>query len=591
MSGLRGSFADSRAGTHTVHPVAMGTSGVVAAGHYLATTAGFQVMKAGGNAIDAGVTAGLSLNVLLFNMTSFGGVAPIILYHAETDSLVTLDGLGVWPRLADIDRLRKSGEQGGILRSVTPGAPDSWLTALERFGTLTLGEVLEPVVELAMGAPVAPTVAADLKGREASLDQLDQGARDIFFPGGRAPEPGDVLVQEDLAGVFRALMDEEAAARREGANRGEAIRRARDLVYRGWIAEKMSDYHEKNGGWMRYEDLATHRVEVAPPLHSTYRGYDVYTCGPWCQGPMLLQFLNVLDNFDLDAHRPNSAEYLHLLLESMDLVFSDRENFYGDPRDTEVPIEGLLSAEYAKERAAQVDLERARGEMPAPGNPWQYEPGKEDREVHPVDVSPYIAPDARVRSDTSYTAAADGMGNIFSATPSDPVFWTPVIPGLGFSCSGRGVQSRTDPGHPSSLAPGKRPRLTPNPALVMREGEPLMGLGCPGGDAQTQGMLQVLLNLVHHGMNPQEAIEAPRVISRNYPNSFAPHAYYPGRADAEGRIPASIRESLAGMGHDMEVMADWAPGASSVHIALINPSNGVLIGGADPRREGSAVAW
>ncbi|MFO8060616.1 MAG: gamma-glutamyltransferase family protein [Bacillota bacterium] len=591
MSELRDSFADSRAGTHTVHPLVMGTSGVVTAGHYLAAAAGFRVMQAGGSAVDAGVAAGISLNVVLFNMTSFGGVAPIILYHAETDSLVTLDGLGVWPRLADIDRLREGGEQGGILRSVTPGAPDSWLTALERFGTLTLGEVLEPAWELAMGAPVATTVAEDLKRREASLDEVDEATREIYFPGGRAPEPGDVMVQEDLAGVFRALMDEEAAARREGASREEAIRRARDLIYRGWIAEKMGDFHRENGGWMRYEDLASHRVEVAPPLGAMYRGYDVYTCGPWCQGPMLLEFLNLLDNFDLERLGHNSTEYLHVLIECMDLVFADRENFYGDPRKVEVPMGGLLSPEYGRERAALVDPERAHGQMPAPGNPWRHETGREDREVRPVDPTPYIAPDARVRSDTSYAAAADARGNVFSVTPSDPVFWTPVIPGLGFSCSGRGVQSRTDPDHPSCLAPGKRPRLTPNPALVMRGGRPLMGFGCPGGDAQTQGMLQVLLNLVHQGMSPQEAIEAPRVISRNYPNSFAPHAYYPGRVDVEGRIPGEVCQALAGMGHGVTEMAKWAPGASSVHIAMINPGNGVLIGGADPRREGEAIAW
>ncbi len=595
MGSLRMDFTTSRSDEVTARPLIMGRSGVVTSGHHLATAAGFEVMRAGGNAVDAGVTAGIAINVLLFNLTSFTGVAPIVVYHAQTDTRMTLDGLGVWPELTDIDEIRRRGGDSlseGIMRAVTPGAPDSWMTALERYGTKTLGEVLEPARELAReGAPVSRGVAADLGEREERLADMEPEAARIFFPGGRAPRAGQVLVQADLAETFGMLMDEEARARREGCSREEAIRRARDFFYRGPIAERISEFHRQSGGWMRLRDLAEHRVELAPPLHISYRGHDVYACGPWCQGPMLLQFLNVLDCFELEDMGHNCTEYLHLLVEAMDLVFADRENFYADPRHVEVPITGLLSRDYARERAALIPRERATGRMPDPGDPWRYEPGGRDREVIPVDVERYRAPGDDVKSDTSYVAAMDARGNIFSATPSDPVFWTPVVPGLGISCSGRGKQSRVEPGHPSGIAPGRRPRLTPNPALVMRGEEPIMALGCPGGDAQTQGMLQVLINMLHFGMNPQEAVEAPRVVTRNFPNSFAPHAYYPGRVDAEADLPGKVRDQLAAMGHDVYVVEKWAASSSRVHLAMKNPVDGTLLAGADPRAEGSAIGW
>ncbi len=589
---MRDDFATSREDRLTARPLVMGRTGVIAAGHHLATAAGFHILRAGGNAVDAGVAAGVAINVLLYDRTNFAGVAPIIVYHARTDTRVYLDGLGVWPRLADIDEVRRRGVSEGILRSVTPGAPDSWMTALQRFGTMSLGEVLAPAKELAEGgAAVSRQVAADLKTRAQNLEAVDPEARRIFFPGDRAPRVGEKVIQKDLADLFDQLAAEEAAALQDGLSREDAIGRARDYFYRGPVAEKIDQFHRENGGWMRYEDLASHRVEVSAPLHTTYRGYDIYTCGPWCQGPMLLQFLCVLENFDLDDMSPASAEYLHLLTEAMDLVFADRENFYGDPRHLEIPVRGLICKDYAAERAALIDARQAAGRMPDPGNPWRYEPEAETRDVQPVDVDRYRTDTARIKGDTSYVSVVDEQGNIFSATPSDPVFWTPIIPGLGLSCSGRGKQSRTEPDHPSCIAPGKRPRLTPNPALIMRDGEPLMGLGCPGGDAQTQGMLQVFLNMVHFGMNPQEAVEAPRVISRNFPNSFAPHAYYPGRLEAEENIDRQITEDLSRMGHRVHQVQKWAASSSRVHVALKNPCNGTLLSAADPRAEGSATAW
>ena len=595
MVSPRRDFAVSQSNKPTVRPLIMGRHGVVAAGHPLAARIGEHMLSSGGNAVDAGVAAGIAINVLLFDRTNFAGVAPIILYRAEGPELVTLDGLGVWPRLADPEHFRRNcgGKMPpGILRSVTPGAPDSWLTALERFGTMTLGEVLEPAWDLAAnGAPLSTCVATTLRAMEKDLDRVDPVARDLFFPGGRASVPGTPIVQPDLARVFKSLMDEEARARIQGADRRRAIRSARDLFYRGWIAEKFHEFHVSRGGWMRYDDLAAHAVEVSPPLHTSYHGYDVYTCSTWCQGPLLIQFLNILENFDLGRLSHNSAEYLHLLTEAMDMALSDRENFYSDPRAARVPINGLTSKEYAKERAARIRLDHASREMPAPGNPWRYETGYEDKSVEPVDVSKYLDPKASPELDTSYVAAGDRNGNLFSATPSDPVLDMPIVPGLGLSGSSRGRQSRIDPGHPATLAPGKRPRLTPNPALAMLDGRPLMAFGCPGGDAQTQAMLQFFLNVVHFGMNVQEAIEAPRIVTYNYPGSFAPFTYYPGRVDMEARIPLPVRETMGAMGREVRVVPEGAALMASIHAVVINPATGILLGGADPRRPGAATGW
>lgn len=591
----RTDFAISAGNAATLRPLVMGRRAMVSAGHYAAARAGEHILSAGGNAIDAGVAAGIALNVLLYDRTSFGGVAPIILYHAATRQVVTLDGLGAWPALADREYLWNTygGRMPeGILRSVTPAAPDAWLTALERFGRMTLAEVLEPAIELAEGAPASTCVVQTQRGMVHELDLLDRYAVDLFFPGGRAPEAGTVMSQPDLANVFRTLSDAEAAARRQGASRQAAIRQARDLFYQGPIAERIDAFHRSHGGWMRYADLASHQVEVSPSLHASYRGYDVYACGPWCQGPLLLQWLKILEHFDLDAMEHNSVAYLHLLAGVMDLGFADREQFYGDPRQVEVPVAGLLSDGYARSQAGRLQAEAAFGRMPAPGNPWRYQPGGEGRSVLPVDVTRYAVTGNRpVQRDTSYVAAGDAEGNLFSATPSDPVFASPVVPGLGFSCSGRGSQSRLEAGHPSAVAPGKRPRLTPNPALVMQGGRPLMAFGCPGADGQTQGMLQFLLNLVHWGMNPQQAAEAPRAMSYNYPQSFSPHDYYPGRLDVEARVPAAVREGLRSLGYDLRVAGEWASPMSTLHAVLINPSTGVLLGAADPRRPGAATGW
>lgn len=278
-------------------------------------------------------------------------------------------------------------------------------------------------------------------------------------------------------------------------------------------------------------------------------------------------------------------------MEAVSLAFSDREHFYGDPRHIDVPGEGLVSKDYGAGRAELIEPGTAFGRMPPPGNPWSFQGDRAPREFTPVDVNRYLAKEAVPSSDTAYVAAADDQGNLFSATPSDPAISDPIVPALGFACSGRGCQSRLDREHPSALAPGRRPRLTPSPALVMLDGSPLLALGCPGGDVQPQGMLQAFLNMVNFAMTPQHAIEAPRAWTWNFPNSFAPHPYVPGRLDIEARIPGATRKALRELGHAVHDQPDWSVNAAWVHTVVINPSNGILIGGSDPRAPGAAVGW
>jgi gamma-glutamyltranspeptidase/glutathione hydrolase len=598
MSTPRREFATTSTVYEPIRPLVMGRRGAVTAGHFLAACAGQRMLDLGGNAIDAGVAAGVCINVLLFPRADFGGVAPMVIHDAASGRIVTIDGLGVWPELADIDVLRAgpNGTPEGILRAVTPAAPDAWTTAVAEFGRLTLGEVLEPAWHLAAnGAPVSTGVAKNLAFWFDHVSEHYPTSLAAFYPEGRPARSGDVFYRPELGKVLKSLMDTEAAARARGAGRKEAIREARDVIYKGWVADEIASFFEREGGWMRKSDLAAYSVEIGEPAHTTYRGYDVYSCGPWCQGPSLLEMLNILEHFDVACLGHNSTAYLHLLAETVDRAFADRENFFGDPRAVPVPINGLLSKAYAAERARTIDLDRATGSLPEPGDPWAYEDvvARDGRSL--VDVSRYEherglrggAP----QIDTSYCAAMDAEGNVFSATPSDTSMWGPVIPALGFPCSGRGVQSRLDPEHPSAVAPGRRPRLTPSPAMVAVDGRPIMGFGCPGGDVQTQGMLQVFLNLTEFGLNLQQAIEAPRVMSWNFPNSFAPHPYHPGRLDIERSIPDATRAELRELGHHGLDTDDWFSKASSVHAVAVDLDNGVISAGADPRAEGAAVAW
>ena len=465
------------------------------------------------------------------------------------------------------------------------------MTALKLYGTMTFEQVVTPAMELAEnGFPVPATLAAyfansvgDGITHEADEQTMWPSTTEIFYPGGRAFKEGEILVQKDLARSFKRLIEVEQKNAFRG--REEAIQSARDFFYKGEIAEEMVKFHQENGGLLTMQDLADFHVGVNPPAHGTYKGIDVYTCGPWCQGPVSIQALQILEGIDLKGMGHNSADYIHSLLAAFNLALSDREAFFGDPDFVNVPIEGLLSKSFAEERRSTINMKKAFLEMPMAGDPWKHQ-GMESPNGKPGRPEPV---GGGMQADTSYTAVVDRWGNAFSATPSDIIAYNPIVPGLGFIVSGRGSQSWLDKEHPSSMEGGKRPRLTPNPALAMKDGKVLLPFGTPGGDVQPQSMVQLFLNVVEFGMETQEAIEAPRVSSWGFPNSFWPHAYNPGFVGLEGRIDPDVIEDLRGRGHNVEVWDDFTWRMGCLCAIHVDQETGSRNGGADPRRDAYAM--
>src|SRR5262245_16744394 len=534
-------------------PTIMGTNGMVASGHYLATLAGERILARGGNAIDAGIAAGLCLTVLHIDMVNLAGVAPIIVYLAEEDRVLTISGLGRWPRAASVQYFKEhcGGKiPQGVLRCITPGSPDAWITALERYGTLSLAEVMEEALRLAAeGFPMHPFMASNLRDAVGQFTRWPSSAA-VLMPNGRLPEPGEIFAQPDLARTIRRLLDAEAGA--AGSGRQAGLRAARDRFYRGDIAREIAAFYESEGGLLTYDDLAAFHVQVEEPVRARYRDYEVFTCGPWCQGPVLAQVLTLLEPYDLAALGHNSPAYFHLIAEALKLVFADRECYYGDPEHVDVPMAALLAPAYAEARRRLIDPARAHAGMPPAGDPrGGHAAAAPWRHVVPAE------PAGVETLDTTYVCAVDRRGNIFSATPSDGCLSAPVTPGTGLGVSSRGSQSWAVEGHASSVAPGKRPRLTPCPAIVFRRGKPFMPLGTPGGDVQCQAMLQVFLNIAVFGMDAQAAIEAPRFATYSYPGSFEPHDYHPDELRIERRLAAHLGDALAGRGHRVVTWPDW----------------------------------
>lgn len=566
-------------------PVITGTRHMISAGHHAAAHAGFTILEAGGNAVDAGVAAGIAVGVLQTDRVNFAGVAPIMMWLAEHQRIVNIDGLGTWPRGVSPDYfVRHHGGKmpKGILRTVMPAAPDAWLTALEKYGTMSFGEVAAAAIRFARdGFPMHAFMAEYIAEHEDDYRRWPSTAA-VFLPGGQAPRVGELFVQRELGATLQYMADEEAAHASRGREAG--LRAARDAFYQGDIAATIVRYHRENGGLVSAHDLANFRVRFETPVKTRYAGIDLYACGPWCQGPVLPQALNIVAGHDLRALGHNSPEYIHLLTEALKLAFADRHRYYGDPRFVKVPIDTLLSAGYAASRRAMIDPDAA-----APGLPEAGEAGPAAKAGAKLPAAAHGEP--APLADTSYVAVIDRHGNAFSATPSDGSSATPVIPGTGLCPSSRGSQSWCDPQHPASVAPGKRPRLTPSPALAMKDGKVYMPFGSPGNDIQPQAMLQVFLNVTAFGMDPQAACEAPRFATYSYPSSSEPHAYHPGRLNLESRIPERTAQALAARGHDVKRWPDIAWQAGAVCIVRRDEDTGMLEGAADPRRPAYALGW
>ena len=564
---------------------------MISSGHLLATQAGFDVLEAGGNAIDAGVAAGMALGIVHSDMVQFAGVAPIMIYLAERDEVITISGLGWWPKAASLDRFVDEfggAIPNGLLRTVVPAAPDAWIMALEKYGTMSFGDVAAASIRYARDGFSMHHVMRDyLVAHEATYRSYPSSA-EIYLPGGRVPNVGENFIQSDLAASIQYMVDEERAAAIKG--RAAGLQAARNAFYKGDLARIMADYHHDNGGWLTREDLAGFSSAIEAPVRTTYRGIDVYTCGPWCQGPVLQQMLALLKNDDLTALGHNSTPYIHTLAEAIKLSFADRERYYGDPRFVDVPLAALLSDGYARERRALIRPDEAWPALPPPGSVADHMLQASDTQASgtPFTISQSSPP---APADTSYACAIDRDGNIFSATPSDVSWDAPVIPGTGFCPSSRGMQSWAVAGHASAVAPGKRPRLTPNPALAIKQGQWAMPFGTPGGDTQCQAMLQVLINHAEFAMPIQEAIEAPRFMTHSQPDSFEPHTAHPGRLTLEGRIAERTMAELAALGHEVEQIGAMTYKTAGVCAITKDLTTGIMEGGADPRRMSRSMGW
>ncbi len=562
------------AGATAAHrPTLYGTHHMASAGHYAASHAAFMILEAGGNAIDAGVAAGLVLGVVQCDLVNVAGVAPIIIHDAATGQVHTISGLGTWPALADNDVFRRAHGGAippGLLRSVVPGAPSGWITALRRFGTMGFGEVAAPAIALARdGFVMYPLLADMIALHEDDYRRWPSNAA-VYLPGGRLPQPGELFVQKDLAASLQYLADQERAA--AGRGRDAGLLAAHDAFYKGDIAVAIDRFHRDQGGWLRREDLAGFQAAVEPAVALAFGDATVHACGPWTQGPVLLQALSLLDPRELRSLGHNSPDYVHILAEALKLAFADREAFYGDPRAVDVPLDRLLGAENRAARRALIDRDRAaHGLPPASLGGTTDLPGPK-------------AGDPGLPGDTSFVCVTDRHGNAFAATPSDTSYDSVMIPGTGLCPSSRGSQGYTAPGHPGLVAPGRRPRLTCNPALAIRPGQWVMPFGTPGGDVQVQAMLQVFLNRAVFGMDPQAAVEAPRFASYSFPGAFQPHDYFPARLTLEGRFAPAFDAILAARGHQVTRWPDWTWLAGAVCLIQADLSTGIHAGAADPRR-------
>jgi len=570
-------------------PVVMGTHGMVTSTHYLASMAGLRILLKGGNAVDAGAVMWFALTVLEPWIVGVAGESPILIYVSEEDRVVAVNGQGPAPKAATIEWFKENNYElippDGFLPAVVPGALDAWILALSHYGTMKLEDVIEPAIELAAeGFPVTTNFERSVGRLERQFREEWPSSAQIYLAGGKPPKVGEIFVNPDLARSFKALAEAERKELKFGCQAG--LEAARSYFYEGPIAEKIMEfihsfrcrdtYGQEHYGLLTLEDFKEYRGRIEEPVSTDYRGYRVYKCGPWSQGPVFLQWLNLLEGFDLRAMRHNSVEYLHTLVECGKLAYADREEYYADPDFVSVPLETLLSKEYAGERRKLIDPKRASMELrPGMAKARMLKEGK----------------DGEHSFDTVQLDVADRFGNMLSATPSGGWIPTsPLVPSLGFPLGTRGQMFHLDSAHAERLAPGRRPSTTLTPSLVTKNDAPYMVFGTPGGDQQEQWTIQLFLNYVEFGMDLQEALDAPLVHTTHFPSSFHPHAARPGEIHVEDRIGADVRDGLAAKGHKVVVSGGWSHGRC---LAIqYDRESGVIHGAASPRtRTPYAMGW
>lgn len=584
----------------TTRPEITGTFGVATSTHWIASSVGFGLLEKGGNAFDAAVAMGFVLQVVEPHLNGPGGEFPALIYSARDDKLRVLCGQGTAPGGATIAKYRDEGLDlipgSGLLATVIPGAFDGWMLMLRDQGTMTLREVLEPAIHYARhGHPVLARVSGAIESLTELFKTEWPSSAETWMPGGNAPAPGRLFRNPALADTWERLLSEAETA----SGREAQIERARDCFYRGFVAEAIGDYLKgacvmdgtgaRRKGVLRAEDMAGWQAHWEDPLTLDYGDWTLCKTGPWSQGPVLLQSLQLLKQAGIADMPPMEAEFVHTVIEAMKLGFADREAYYGDPNHFDIPMDRLLSDAYAADRAKLIGDTASTEQRPGRIAGLEH---LADAAIARARRSPPLATGADTgeptmahlsnrRGDTVHIDVIDRWGNMVSATPSGG--WlqsSPVIPGLGFALNSRAQMFWLDEGLPSSLAPGRRPRTTLTPSLALKEGRPHLAFGTPGGDQQDQWQLIFFLRLAHGRQNMQEVIDAPLFHSMHFTGSFYPRQAFPARMMIEPAAGHDVIAELRTRGHDVEVAAPWSIGRLT---AAARDVDGMLRAAATPR--------
>jgi gamma-glutamyltranspeptidase / glutathione hydrolase len=586
----------------TTRPEILGTFGVVASTHWIASTVGMAMLEKGGNAFDACVASAFVLQVIEPDMVGPSGEVSIVFYSARTKKVEVLCGQGTAPKGATIDHYKREGLElipgNGLLATVIPGSFDAWMLLLRDHGTSSLREVLEPAIHYAEhGHPLLPRAAATIEGMKEWFETEWPTSAAVFLPGGRAPRPCQILRNPKLAETYKRILQE---AESKGQDREQQIEAARRAFYKGFVAEHVDAFvrrteatdqsGSRHRGVLTADDMARWSASYETPLTYEYADFRLNKIRPWGQGPVFLQTLALLEGVDLASMGPTSPQFIHTVVEAMKLAFADREAYYGDPDFVDVPIEALLSDRYNDDRRKLIS-DKASFEL-RPGRIEGYEAQVEHtrRTLHKLSTKArkvssgeptFGSMRSACRGDTVHVDVVDRFGNMIAAMPSGG--WlqsSPVIPELGFALNTRAQTFWLEEGLPASLAPGKRPRTTLTPTLAEKGGEPYMVFGSPGGDEQDQWQLVLFLRHAHHGLNLQEAIDQPIAHTTHFPSSFYPREQMLGHLVVEESVGEQTLAALRTRGHEVDVAPAWTIGHL---VAASRHKNGLVHGAATAR--------
>jgi len=591
----------------TAKPVLHGRHWVAITGKPLGATAGAMIFQQGGNAVDA-ACAMLAATSTMWDTLGWGGETQALIYDPIQKKVIGINALGVAPTGATPEFFKDQGldypPEFGPHAAVTPGTPGGLLVMLEKYGTMSLAQVLAPAIEMADGYPIEEQAVRRIEGAKANIKEWPY-SKEVFLPHlgeeHEAPHPGEMFRQPDLAAMLRKMVAAEEEALLGGATREEAIRAAYDRFYRGDIAEEFVRGSQEMGGLHTMEDLANWEVFIEEPVMTTYKGIEVYKLTHWVQGPVLLQALNMVEQLDVASMGYNSSRYMHALYQVMNLAFADRDFYYGDPYfPPEEPIGGLLSKEYAAERVARIDWEQ-NDETVGPGDPYPYQGGENpflhylerwaDKTIDPAEGSAAMAKfDEDFHAGTTSIQAADEAGWVVSVTPSGGWIPAAIAGRTGIGMSQRMQSFVLDPAENpyNVVAPGKRPRATLTPSLALKDGKPYLSFAVQGGDAQDQNLLQFFLNMVEWDMNVQQAVEAANINSSQMRGSFGEHVSIPGRMVIQAATPPWVRAELRAMGYSL---AERERTSGPINAIYFDWENGTFWGGSSHHGEDYGIAW